>query len=220
MTPSAAELNAAIWQRLYAAGGNDLRYPSDVLVRLGAALLDRSVDRRILDFGCGTGANLVHFASQGYQVWGVDSSRDALVKAEEKLNKAHTCAQLRLTAAAGPLPFEDGFFDVAYAWHVLYYNDAAGWGAVVRELQRVSRQGALVMIATAAPGDVSQLLAEPIGASLYRSRVPGQEGCVVLIPEREGLEQLFPGQRIEVGEFGYRFGSVAARYWLITYRVR
>jgi hypothetical protein len=36
MNEPASLINAGVWRRLYAAGGNDLRYPNDVLVRLGA----------------------------------------------------------------------------------------------------------------------------------------------------------------------------------------
>ena len=69
---NAAHINGGIWQALYAAGKGDLRYPNDVLVRLGARLFNRERDRRILDFGFGTGANLLHFAGLGYEVHGVE----------------------------------------------------------------------------------------------------------------------------------------------------
>ena len=61
--------------------------------------------------------------------------------------------------------------------------------------------------------------AEPLGNNLYRSRVPGQEGCVLLIPERTALATLFPERRIEIGEFGLRFQATTTRFWIITYRM-
>ena len=33
-------INAQVWRDLYRSGRGDLRYPNDVLVRLGARLLD------------------------------------------------------------------------------------------------------------------------------------------------------------------------------------
>jgi SAM-dependent methyltransferase len=219
MTESAAQLNAATWQRLYASGKNDLRYPSDVLVRLAATLLNKSEDRRILDFGFGTGANLLHFAGEGYELYGVETSECALARTQEKLDRAALRAQLHLVRPDEPLPFESRLFDVTYAWHVLYYNNRDGWVAAVRELERVTRSAGRIIVATAAPGDISQVMADPIGEGLYRSRVPGQEGCLVLIPEHQALADLFPGREIEVGEFGYRLGATKARYWIITYRM-
>lgn len=215
----AGEVNARVWRGLYAAGGNDLRYPSDVLVRLGFRLMRTDRDRRVLDFGFGTGANLLHFAGQGLEVHGVEVSEHALKRTRQRLESAGLAAQLQLIEVGQPLPYAAGYFDVAYAWHVLYYNDREGWSRAVRELERVTKPGGLIIIAIAAPGDVSQLQAESLGNHLYRSRVPGQEGCVLLIPDRQGLDALFPGRPIEVGEFGFSFAGLLARYWIITYRM-
>jgi SAM-dependent methyltransferase len=219
MTDAALPRNATIWERLYAGGGNDLRYPSEVLVRLGATRFDRARDRRILDYGFGTGANLVHFAEQGFQLYGVEVSDHALTRTRQKLTNAGLSAQLRLVTPGAPLPFDSGYFDVTYAWQVLYYNDRAGWAKAVQELERVTRKGGLIIVAIAAPGDVSQLLAEPLGDDTYRSRVPGQEGCVVTIPGRQALAALFPGRELEIGEFNYNFGTTTGRYWILIYRM-
>jgi len=219
MTESAQEINAGIWQRQYAAGANDLRYPSDVLVRLGARLLSNTRERRILDFGFGTGANLLHFAGQGFEVAGVEISEHALARTHERLQAAGLSADLRLLRAGQQLPYTDSYFDTVYAWQVLYYNDLDGWRSTVAELERVTRPGGLIIIATAAPGDVSQTQAEALGNDLYRSQVAGQEGCVLLIPDGPRLSALFQHRPIQIGEFAFRFPGTTARFWLITYRM-
>jgi cyclopropane fatty-acyl-phospholipid synthase-like methyltransferase len=38
----------------------------------------------ILDIGCGTGENALFFAGEGHEVWGIDSSPQAIQKAREK----------------------------------------------------------------------------------------------------------------------------------------
>ncbi len=216
---NAAHVNSRVWRALYAAGKNDLRYPNDALVRLSAQLFDRERDRRILDFGFGTGANLLHFAGEGYEVHGVEISEHATARTRQRLQDAGLCADLRLIGAEDPLPFESGYFDVVYAWQVLYYSDGDTWQRKVKEMERVTRSGGLILVATAAPGDVSQLQAEPLGDFAYRSTVAGQEGCVVTIPEREALQQFFPGRQLEIGEFGLQYGVTRSRHWVITYRV-
>jgi SAM-dependent methyltransferase len=218
MDEPASQINAGVWRRLYAAGGNDLRYPNDVLVRLGARLLSKTRDRRILDFGFGTGANLLHFAGQGFEVHGIEICEHALARASERLKAAGLSADLQLIRVGQVLPYAPAYFDVVYAWQVLYYNDREGWTSTIRELERVTKRAGLIMIATAAPGDVSQVQAEPLGDDLYRSRVQGQEGCVLLIPDRHALGALFPGRQIHIGEFGFRFADTAAHFWIITYR--
>jgi SAM-dependent methyltransferase len=219
MTLPASEINAAVWQKLYSQGGNDLRYPSDVLVRLGSRLFKTNEPLRILDFGFGTGANLLHFASQGLDVHGAEISAHALARTRERLQSAGLAGDLQLIEPGQRLPYEASYFDVVYAWQVLYYNDFDGWRSAVREFERVTRPGGLILVATAAPGDVSQIQAEPLGGHLYRSKVAGQEGCILLIPDRPGLQALFPERQLEVGEFGYHFGHIAARYWIVSYRM-
>ena len=91
--------------------------------------------------------------------------------------------------------------------------------ADIGELERVTKRGGLVIIATAAPGDVSQVDAEPLGNNIYRSRVRGQEGCVLLIPDRQAIGALLPGRQIQLGEFGFRFPGTVARFWIIVYRM-
>jgi SAM-dependent methyltransferase len=219
MTDTADQANSGVWLRLYAQGKNDLRYPNDALVRLGARLFDKRQDRRILDFGFGTGANLVHFASQGFEMHGVEISEHALARTQERFHAAGLSGDLRLIGVGQRLPYADGFFDVVYSWQVLYYNSRDGWTSTVGELERVARRGGLVVLATAAPGDISQVEAEALGNDVYRSRVPDQEGCILTIPDREALTGLFPGRSIEIGEFGFRIGVTTSRYWIITYRM-
>ena len=52
--------NHKVWRSLYAQGKADLRYPSEAFVRLSHRLLGPDRPGRVLDFGFGTGANLVH----------------------------------------------------------------------------------------------------------------------------------------------------------------
>jgi SAM-dependent methyltransferase len=196
-----------------------MRYPSDVLVRLGARLFGQSKNQRILDFGFGTGANLVHFAERGFEMHGVEISDHAVALARERLHKLGRLADLRLLSAEELLPFADSYFNIVYAWQVLYYSDHSGWLATVAELERVTEHGGLIVVATAAPGDVSQLQAEPLGKFMYRSKVVGQEGCILTIPDRKGLQRLFPGRQLEIGEFSFSFGAISTRHWIVCYRL-
>ncbi|NML46877.1 class I SAM-dependent methyltransferase [Ramlibacter sp. G-1-2-2] len=215
---SAAAHNAQVWENLYATGRNDLRYPNEMLVRLAAGLLPSSQPVRVLDYGCGTGANTAHLASLGHEMHGTEVSASALEIARARLQAAGREAALRLVTPGAPLPFDHGFFDAVIAWQVIYYNDRQGWAGAVSEIERVLRPGGIVLVATAAPGDVSQREAQPLGNSMYRSEVTGQAGCTLTIPEREELDALFPGRTLDVGEYLFRFGPRQAHHWIISYR--
>lgn len=215
---SAAVHNAQIWENLYATGRNDLRYPNEMLVRLAAGLLPSSQPVRVLDYGCGTGANTAHLASLGHEMHGIEVSASALEIARARLQASGRDAALQLVTPGAPLPYDHGFFDAVIAWQVIYYNDRQGWARAVAEIERVLRPGGIVLVATAAPGDVSQREAQPLGDSMYRSEVTGQAGCTLVIPEREELQALFPGRALEVGEYMFHFGPRQVRHWIISYR--
>ena len=108
-------------------------------------------------------------------------------------------ARVAAGGARPTLPFEDGCFDAAYAWQVLYYNDREGWKASVAELEeRVCKRGALILVATAAPGDVSQTDSTPLEEFTYRlSSTTGQEGCIVTVPDRDALPRFFSGRDLD-----------------------
>lgn len=96
-------------------------------------------DRRpkILDVGCGTGANLLMLGKYG-EAEGVDVSEDALAFCRERgLDK------VRL-GAGEELPYEDGTFDLVTALDVVEHmdDDLAG----LREMRRVLRPGGRVLL--------------------------------------------------------------------------
>ncbi len=87
---------------------------------------------RILDVGCGTGANL-EMLSQFGEAEGVDISEDALA-----FCRARGLTQVR-PGAAEKLPYEDGSFDLITALDVVEHldDDVAG----LREMRRVLKPG-------------------------------------------------------------------------------
>ena len=92
---------------------------------------------RILDVGCGTGANLIMLSKYG-DAEGVDVSEDALAFCRERgLDK------VRLGAGEA-LPYEDGTFDLVTALDVVEHmdDDLAG----LSEMRRVLRPGGKVLL--------------------------------------------------------------------------
>lgn len=99
----------------------------------------RVTDRRprILDVGCGTGANLLMLSKFG-DAEGVDVSEDALAFCRER-----GLENVKL-GAAEQLPYDDGTFDLVTALDVVEHldDDLAG----LREMRRVLRPGGRVLL--------------------------------------------------------------------------
>jgi SAM-dependent methyltransferase len=91
---------------------------------------------RILDVGCGTGANLEMLSTYG-EAEGVDVSDDALAFCQEKGLKAQK-------GLAESLPFDDETFDLTTALDVIEHldDDIAG----LKEMYRVTKKGGYSLI--------------------------------------------------------------------------
>jgi ubiquinone/menaquinone biosynthesis C-methylase UbiE len=78
----------------------------------------------VLDFGCGPGHDLVGFGTQSKpaRLVGVDVSRSSLAEARRRLALHEVTPDLLYhDINAGPLPFEDGSFDLAHSSGVLHH---------------------------------------------------------------------------------------------------
>ena len=114
-----------------------------ILASFVADICSRVTDRRprILDVGCGTGANLLMLSQYG-DAEGVDISEDALAFCRERgLNRVRQ-------GAGEELPYDDNTFDLITAFDVVEHmdDDLAG----LREMYRVLRPGghALLFVPT------------------------------------------------------------------------
>ena len=98
---------------------------------------------RVLEVGCGTGANLARYNEGGCEVFGVDLSPSMLVIAREKVGHAGTLCRTDATL----LPCRGQFFDIAIAMLTLHEMDAAVRSRVLDEMLRVLKpDGCLLLI--------------------------------------------------------------------------
>lgn len=94
---------------------------------------------RLLDIGCGTGANAAVLRGPGRTVVGIDAARPSLA-----LARSLGCHDAWLAGDATRLPFADGSFDVVVALDVLEHLDDDAAGA--REMHRVLRPGGSAIV--------------------------------------------------------------------------
>lgn len=97
---------------------------------------------RMLDLGCGTGAQTMAFRDAGWEVVGVDISADMLRRARERGVET-------VNADIVALPFEDASFDaVVSLWT---HMDVEDFAAAIREGARVLRAGRPLLYVGAHP---------------------------------------------------------------------
>jgi ubiquinone/menaquinone biosynthesis C-methylase UbiE len=95
--------------------------------------------KRIVDFGCGSGANSVLLANRGAHVWGIDISEDLLRLAKRRLAvSGREGGATFIAGSAHDMPFPDASIDVVFGIAILHHLDL---DLVSREVRRVLKPG-------------------------------------------------------------------------------
>ncbi len=123
------------WNSIYQEKGVFQNKPSEHV----AGAIDsfrRSGVRRILDLGCGTGRHIVLMVGNGFEVYGCDSSEEAL-KVTSGLYPALELKQCEMTF----LPYDSGFFEGVICNHVLQHGLMTDILKAASEILRILRPG-------------------------------------------------------------------------------
>ena len=123
--------------------GHSQSYPWDAVVSfvLRHAPRDRPREAvRILEVGCGTGANLWFAAREGFDVSGLELSEDAISAARQRFHDDGLNADLNVGSFES-LPFSDGSFDLVIDRAALTCADRLGIERAISEIARVTRAG-------------------------------------------------------------------------------
>ncbi|MCB9893365.1 MAG: class I SAM-dependent methyltransferase [Planctomycetes bacterium] len=139
---------------------------------------------RILDAGCGGGRNMVWFAHNGFEVYGVDGS----AKSVEKVRAAGIVpAEQVIECSATNLPFPDAHFDGVICNALLHVlENKAAWEAALNETWRVLKSGGVWFARLATTLSMEQH-AEPLGDGRYR--MPGTQWDILPVTLDEMLNR-------------------------------
>jgi SAM-dependent methyltransferase len=121
----------------------------------------------VLDLGSGAGDFTAEIARAGGRVIGVEVAEAAIARARSR----HQELEFRLAPIEGPLPFDDGAFDLVWTSEVIeHVADTARW---LSELRRVLAPGGRLLLTTPSHGRLRVALgglerfSEPLGDHLH-----------------------------------------------------
>jgi SAM-dependent methyltransferase len=151
-----------LWERL----PDELEAP-DFDARLAFLLRSLKAGDRALDLGSGAGDFTAALAQHGARAVGADVAQAALRRARAR----HPELDFRLVPIDGPLPFEDGSFELVWASEVIeHIADTARW---LSEVRRVLVPRGRMLLTTPSHGRLRVALggmerfSEPLGDHLH-----------------------------------------------------
>jgi SAM-dependent methyltransferase len=152
------ENRQSAWEDSYDRGENHVFQPCDEVVRFVSRFLRRRISinmiidvvegqgkLRVLDLGCGIGRNLVFGIQMGLEMYGIELSEKAVLKAKEFVSTTQDTGGVKRVhqGDARHLPWERGFFDHALSDSVLDSMPFVVAQEAVREVARTLKPGSL-----------------------------------------------------------------------------
>ncbi len=202
------------------------RYPAEDLIRFVAGNFGTHSSKpnvRILEIGCGTGANIWYLAREGFAAYGIDGSRVALDLARERLREEEMKADLQLGEAMN-LPYDAEFFDAVLDNECLYANTKADTRVIIKEIDRVLKYKGLFFSRTFATGTYGDGLGTCVAEESHtfselREGAFKEGYGIIRFTAEEELSSLYAPLKIENVEYLIRSidnGTHEIKEWLIT----
>lgn len=137
----------ASWEKVFQARPWG-KYPPEELIRFVATRFGRVPDRKqvkILEIGCGPGANLWFLAREGFTLYGIDGSETAINQARARLDaECPGWSGKVIVGDVTELPFADGEIDAVLDVAVTCHNSFDATQKIFREVHRVLKPGGQV----------------------------------------------------------------------------
>ena len=196
------------WDKIFA--DNDWgQYPPEELVRFVMRNFKNVPDRskiRILEVGCGTGANIWFIAREGFDTYGIDGSRNGISKCEERLAKEGLTSHLSIGDVM-TLPYEDDFFDCVIDNECLYSNSYHDTEIILNEIHRVMKSGGKFYSRTFMTGTYGDGMGDKLEGekNTYKKLTGGAlrtDYGIIRFTEKAEIQPLY-GKNFDIKEIGY-----------------
>lgn len=109
-------------------------------------LMKKEGAKRVLDLGCGYGRHAVLLAKAGFDVYGMDSSKEGLEMTRKWLGETGLKAKLKRASCYKKFPFKDDFFDAVISIQVIHHNYVDKVRYCVSEIERVLKPGGIAFV--------------------------------------------------------------------------
>jgi SAM-dependent methyltransferase len=201
------------------------RYPPEELIRFIAPRFYGAPDRaavRILELGCGPGANLWYLAREGFAAAGIDGSSTAIGQAAERLALESLDAELVVGDFTNLRDyFEPASVDAVIDIAAIQHNRRDAARAVLQGAVEVLKAGAPIFSMLVAAGSWGDGLGREIEPRTFVDIASGPlaGAGVTRFATREDVDDLFApfeGLSVDYAERTLEGGRRTYRHWIVT----
>jgi ubiquinone/menaquinone biosynthesis C-methylase UbiE len=109
-------------------------------------LLKKHKVKRILDLGFGSGRHIIYFSRKGFDVYGIDISKEGLKITKSWLKKEKLKANLRIGSIYDKLPYPNNFFDAVISIQTIHHSRIETLRKAIKEMERVLKPKGIIFI--------------------------------------------------------------------------
>lgn len=136
------------WDSIYRTSGVINIEPYVEMQKVVELFRERGV-KQVLDVACGTGRHTVMLARQGFKVFGLDISPEAIKLGYAWLAREKLKAKLHVQSMFDKLPYKDEFFDAVVCIKSLNHGRIEDIRRAITEIERVLKPGGMIFIVVA-----------------------------------------------------------------------
>ena len=139
------EKNIKKYELIYKKGQNHF-YPNIDLVRIQKTFLKSNIGKT-LDYGFGSGENLVFLSNEGHEIYGLETSITALKITKKKIRNKKLKSNLKILSSGKKLEFQDDFFDNIICLSVFsQLKNKENAIHLLKEFNRMLKKGGILVI--------------------------------------------------------------------------
>lgn len=173
------------------------KYPGEDTIRFVARNFYKASNRsavKLLEVGCGTGANLWYMAREGFYIYGVDGSARAIELCRQRLNEEVPLWQGELQQAdIMKLTYEDNFFDAVIDIEACCCNGFEDAQLIYAEMARVLKKGGKFYSRCFAKGTLGDETGIQVGYNTYLPDVGSMvDTGITRYTSKEDIKKLLP----------------------------
>lgn len=99
------------------------------------------VIKRVVEVGCANGWRLKKLKEKGYDVYGIDPSKEGIMEARESIEPTNL-----VIGTADDMPWDDGYFDCVIMGFCMWAMPPEDWFGAVAESDRILKEGGALII--------------------------------------------------------------------------
>ncbi len=194
------EQNKKVWNKFYREKNKFLYCPSEDLASFFSVYLKNDLkEKRILDIGCGAGRNLLLAGKLGAEVYGMDSSEDAINESQRFLRNEGLKPTLKLGEVTN-IPYPENYFDLSILWGIFHYLSEEDQIKAKKEIEKVSKNNSWVIFTLRSINDSRYGKGREIRKDVFVQDKPGREQITIQYWNEENARRFFKLENLLIGE--------------------